>query len=43
MWVGEAATYMRDLDGTGENERMSRVMVLEDTDKDGIMDKASLC
>ena len=40
MWVGELRTYMRDLDGTGENERMSRVMVLEDTDKDGVMDKA---
>ena len=41
MWVGELRTYMRDLDGTGENERMSRVMVLEDKDKDGIMDKAT--
>ncbi|MEC8012645.1 MAG: c-type cytochrome [Verrucomicrobiota bacterium] len=41
MWVGELRTYMRDLDGTGENERMSRVMVLEDTDKDGVMDKAT--
>ena len=35
MWVGEPRTYMRDLDGTGENERMSRVMVLEDKDRDG--------
>ena len=41
MWVGELRTYMRDLDGTGENERMSRVMVLEDTDQDGVMDKAT--
>jgi mono/diheme cytochrome c family protein len=41
MWVGELRTYMRDLDGTGENERMSRVMVLEDTDQDGAMDKAT--
>ena len=41
MWVGELRTYMRDLDGTGENERMSRVMVLEDTDRDGVMDKAT--
>ena len=41
MWIGELRTYMRDLDGTGENERMSRVMVLEDTDKDGVMDKAT--
>ncbi len=41
MWVGELRTYMRDLDGTGENERMSRVMILEDTDQDGVMDKAT--
>ena len=41
LWVGELRTYMRDLDGTGENERMSRVMVLEDTNDDGIMDKAT--
>ena len=41
MWVGELRTYMMDLDGTGENERMSRVMVLEDTDQDGVMDKAT--
>ena len=41
MWVGELRTYMRDLDGTGENERMSRVMVLEDTNEDGVMDKAT--
>ena len=41
MWVGELRTYMRDLDGTGENERLSRVMVLEDTDQDGVMDKAT--
>ena len=41
LWVCELRTYMRDLDGTGENERMSRVMVLEDTNDDGIMDKAT--
>jgi mono/diheme cytochrome c family protein len=41
MWVGELRTYMRDLDGSGENERMSRVMVLEDTDGDGKMDKST--
>ena len=41
LWVGELRTYMRDLDGTGENERMSRVMVLEDTNDDGVMDKAT--
>ncbi|NDH00871.1 MAG: dehydrogenase, partial [Opitutae bacterium] len=41
MWVGEFRTYMKDLDGTGENERSSRVMVLEDTDGDGRMDKST--
>ncbi|OUU44969.1 MAG: hypothetical protein CBC16_01500, partial [Verrucomicrobia bacterium TMED56] len=41
MWVGELRTYMMDLDGTGEDRRMSRVMVLEDTDQDGVMDQAT--
>ena len=41
MWVGELRTYMIDLDGTGEKERKSRVMVLEDTDGDGRMDKST--
>ena len=41
MWVGELRTYMMDLDGTNEGERMSRVMVLEDTDQDGVMDKST--
>ena len=41
MWVGELRSYMMDLDGTGEDRRMSRVMVLEDTDRDGVMDKAT--
>ena len=30
-----------DLDGNGEGERLSRVMVLEDLDRDGVMDKAT--
>ena len=41
MWVGELRTYMMDLDGNGEGERLSRVMVLEDLDRDGVMDKAT--
>lgn len=41
MWVGELRSYMMDLDGTGEDRRMSRVMVLEDNDQDGVMDKAT--
>ena len=41
MWVGELRTYMIDLDGSNENERKSRVMVLEDTNGDGKMDKST--
>ena len=41
MWVCEFRTYMKDLDGTGENERKSRIMVLEDTNKDGKMDRST--
>ena len=41
MWVGELRTYMMDLDGSGEGKRLSRVMVLEDLDGDGVMDKAT--
>ena len=41
MWVGELRTYMMDLDGNREGERLSRVMVLEDLDRDGVMDKAT--
>ena len=41
MWVGELRSYMMDLDGTGEYQAISRVMVLEDTNRDGKMDKAT--
>lgn len=41
LWVCEFNTYMIDLDGTDENERVSRVVVLEDTDGDGKMDKST--
>ena len=40
MWVGELRTYMIDLDGSNENGAES-VMVLEDTDGDGKMDKST--
>lgn len=42
LWVCEFQTYMKDLDGSGENEADSRVMVLEDTDGDGKMDKSTV-
>ena len=41
LWVCEFRTYMLNLDGTDENQRVSRVVVLEDTDQDGRMDKAT--
>ena len=41
LWVCEFNTYMIDLDGSDENQRVSRVMVLEDTDGDGRMDKGT--
>src|ERR1043166_3887095 len=34
--------YMRDVDGKGENQPINRVVVLEDTDKDGRMDKSTV-
>lgn len=41
LWVCEFQTYMMDADGTGTNEANSRVVVLEDTDGDGKMDKST--
>lgn len=41
LWVCEFRTYMIDADGSGENQRISRVVVLEDTDNDGKMDKST--
>lgn len=42
MYVAEMDTYMQDADATGEHEPVSRVMLLEDTDGDGKMDKSSV-
>lgn len=41
LWVCEFNTYMIDLDGSDENQRVSRVVVLEDLDGDGRMDQAT--
>ncbi|MEI6461980.1 MAG: dehydrogenase, partial [Verrucomicrobiota bacterium] len=41
MFVVEMRSYMRDLEGTTENDPTSRVSLLTDTDGDGRMDKAS--
>ena len=42
MYVAQMETYTQDADGTGTKENKSRVMLLEDTDNDGKMDKSSV-
>lgn len=42
MYVAEMDTYMQDADGSGEHDPISRVMLLEDTNNDGKMDKSSV-
>ena len=42
MWVVEYQGYMRDLAGTGEGDPICRVVVLEDTDGDGRMDRSTV-
>jgi mono/diheme cytochrome c family protein/glucose/arabinose dehydrogenase len=38
LWVVEMRGFMPDIDGKGENERVGRISILEDTDLDGTMD-----
>ncbi len=40
LWVVEMKGFMADIDGTGENERVGRVSVLFDDDRDGKMDRS---
>jgi mono/diheme cytochrome c family protein len=42
MWVLEMRGYMPNLEGTGEPEKVGSVVVLEDTDGDGRMDKRTV-
>lgn len=42
LWVAEMWAYMPDPDGTGEDQPVSRVVVLEDLDGDGRMDKTTV-
>jgi glucose/arabinose dehydrogenase/mono/diheme cytochrome c family protein len=42
MYVAEMDTYMQDVDGSNEHDPVSRIMLLEDTDNDGKMDKSSV-
>jgi len=39
MFVAEMRTYMQDIDGSGTKEPIGRILLLEDTDNDGKMDK----
>jgi len=42
MYVAEMITYMQDADAKGEQERVSRISLLEDTNNDGKMDKSTV-
>jgi hypothetical protein len=42
MWVVEMPGFMRDVEGTGEQEPIGRIVVLEDTNNDGRMDKRTV-
>ncbi|MDJ1469158.1 c-type cytochrome [Cytophagaceae bacterium DM2B3-1] len=42
MYVAQMETYMQTVDTTGEHEPHSRIMLLEDTNNDGRMDKSSV-
>jgi glucose/arabinose dehydrogenase/mono/diheme cytochrome c family protein len=42
LWVVEMRSYMPDVDGKGEIEPINRIVVLEDTNKDGKMDKSTV-
>ncbi|MGB2091039.1 MAG: DUF7133 domain-containing protein [Akkermansiaceae bacterium] len=41
LWVCEFQSYMMNVEGSGDHDPISRVQVLEDTDGDGRMDKAT--
>lgn len=41
LWVCEFQSYMMDADGSNDHDPISRVQVLEDTNGDGRMDKAT--
>ncbi|MEO8960233.1 MAG: c-type cytochrome [Ginsengibacter sp.] len=42
MYVAEMNTYMQDADATGERQPTSRILRLEDTNNDGVMDKSTV-
>ena len=42
LWVVEMRGFMPNIDGEGENEPIGRVVVLEDTNHDGLMDRRTV-
>lgn len=42
MYVAEMRTYMQDIEATHENDPVSRIVRLEDTDGDGTMDSSTV-
>jgi mono/diheme cytochrome c family protein/glucose/arabinose dehydrogenase len=42
VWVVEYRGYMHDIEGLGENQPLGRIVILEDTDGDGVMDKSTV-
>jgi len=42
LYVAELNTYMQDIDGKNQHDPICRVVLLEDTDDDGVMDKRSV-
>ena len=42
LWVVEMVGYMNDIQATGEHNPVGRVVVLEDTNGDGVMDKRTV-
>ena len=42
MWVVEMIGYMPNLEGVGEDEATGRIAILEDLDKDGVVDHAKV-
>ena len=42
MWICEMVGYMPDIDGTGEDVPQGRIVILEDSDNDGKVDKRTV-
>lgn len=42
IWVCEMRGFMSDIEGTGEDEPVGVISVLDDTDGDGVMDKSAI-